>query len=87
VYILIVKHLLTLLLFISTSAAADQTNVWGDDGSLTIIQSESKPDVQLIVGEDSNTEIAVTPKEGETVFVYGDELTIIQDTPLGIIQY
>ena len=59
----------------------------GDDGSLTIIQSESKPDVQLIVGEDSNTEIAVTPKEGETVFVYGDELTIIQDTPLGIIQY
>ena len=46
------KHLFTLLLFISTSAAADQTNVWGDDGSLTIIQSESKPDVQLIVGED-----------------------------------
>ena len=39
----------------------EATSVWGDDGSLTIIQSETN--------------------------IYGDELTIIQDTDMGIIQY
>lgn len=81
------KHLLTLLLFISTSVMADQTNVWGDDGSLTIIQSETKPEVKYTIGDDSQTEISVTPQDGETIFIYGDELTIIQDTDMGIIQY
>ena len=81
------KKLLTLLLFISTSVMADQTNVWGDDGSFTIIQSETKPEVKYTVGDDSQTEISVTPQDGETIFIYGDELTIIQDTDMGIIQY
>lgn len=81
------KHLLTLLLFISTSVMADQTNVWGDDGSLTIIQSETKPEVKYTIGDDSQTEISVSPQDGETIFIYGDELTIIQDTDMGIIQY
>jgi len=81
------KKLLTLLLFISTSVMADQTNVWGDDGSLTIIQSETKPGVKYTIGDDSQTEISVSPQDGETIFIYGDELTIIQDTDMGIIQY
>jgi len=81
------KKLLTLLLFISTSVMADQTNVWGDDGSLTIIQSETKPEVKYTIGDDSQTEISVSPQDGETIFIYGDELTIIQDTDMGIIQY
>ena len=81
------KHLLTLLLFISTSVMADQTNVWGDDGSLTIIQSETKPEVKYTIGDDTQTEISVSPQDGETIFIYGDELTIIQDTDMGIIQY
>ena len=69
---------------------AEQTNVWGDDGSLTIIQSENPPSVTYKVNPDTNhreTEISVTPQQGEKVFIYGDELTIIQDTPLGIISY
>ena len=66
---------------------ADQTNVWGDDGSFTIIQSETKPEVKYTIGDDSQTEISVSPQDGETIFIYGDELTIIQDTDMGIIQY
>ena len=61
--------------------------VWGDDGSLTIIQSETKPEVKYTVGDDSQTEISVTPQDGETIFIYGDELTIIQDTDMGVIKY
>ena len=66
---------------------AETTSVWGEDGSLTIIQSETKPEVRYITGDDSQTEISVTPQDGETIFIYGDELTIIQDTDMGIIQY
>lgn len=69
---------------------AEQTNVWGDDGSLTIIQSENPPAVTYKVNPDTNqreTEISVTPQQGEKVFIYGDELTIIENTSLGIISY
>ena len=81
------KKLLLLLLLIPNLVMAETISVWGDDGSLTIIQSEVKPDVKYSVGEDSQTEISVKPQDGETVFVYGDELTIIQDTDMGVIQY
>ena len=33
---------------------AEQTNVWGDDGSLTIIQSENPPSVTYKVNPDTN---------------------------------
>jgi hypothetical protein len=79
--------LMCFIIAITNCAMAETTSVWGDDGSLTIIQSEAKPEVKYIVGEDSQTEISVTPQDGETIFIYGDELTIIQDTDLGIIQY
>ena len=72
---------------ITTNVIAETTSIWGDDGSLTIIQSEVKPEVKYTVGDDSQTEISVTPQDGETIFIYGDELTIIQDTDMGIIQY
>ena len=81
------KKLLLLLFLIPNLLMAETTSVWGDDVSLTIIQSETKPEVKYIVGEDSQTEISVTPQDGETIFVYGDELTIIQDTDMGIIKY
>ena len=81
------KKLLLLLLLIPNLVIAETTSVWGDDGSLTIIQSKTKPEVKYIVGEDSQTEISVTPQDGETIFIYGDELTIIQDTDMGIIKY
>ena len=81
------KKLLLFLLLIPNLVMAETTSVWGDDGSLTIIQSETKPEVKYTVGEDSQTEISVKPQDGETVFVYGDELTIIQDTDMGVIQY
>ena len=81
------KKLLLLLFLIPNLVMAEITSVWGDDGSLTIIQSEVKPEVKYTVGEDSQTEISVKPQDGETVFVYGDELTIIQDTDMVIIQY
>ena len=81
------KKLLLFLLLIPNLVMAETTSVWGDDGSLTIIQSETKPEVKYTLGEDSQTEISVTPQEGETIFIYGDELTIIQDTDMGIIQY
>ena len=81
------KKLLLFLLLIPNLVMAETTSVWGDDGSLTIIQSETKPEVKYTVGEDSQTEISVTPQDGETIFIYGDELTIIQDTDMGIIQY
>ena len=81
------KELLLLLLLIPNLVIAETTSVCGDDGSLTIIQSETKPEVKYIVGEDSQTEISVTPQDGETIFIYGDELTIIQDTDMGVIQY
>ena len=81
------KKLILLLLIIPNLVMGETTSVWGDDGSLTIIQSEAKPEVKYTVGEDSQTEISVTPQDGETIFIYGDELTIIQDTDMGIIQY
>ena len=81
------KKLILLLLIIPNLVMGETTSVWGDDGSLTIIQSDSKPEVKYTVGEDSQTEISVTPQDGETIFIYGDELTIIQDTDMGIIQY
>ena len=81
------KKTLLLLLLIPNLVMGETTSVWDDDGSLTIIQSEVKPEVKYIVGEDSQTEISVTPQDGETIFIYGDELTIIQDTDMGIIQY
>ncbi|MBT6440648.1 MAG: hypothetical protein HOK72_13150 [Flavobacteriales bacterium] len=81
------KKLLLFLLLIPNLVMAETTSVWGDDGSLTIIQSETKPEVKYTVGEDSQTEISVSPQDGETIFIYGDELTIIQDTDMGIIQY
>ena len=81
------KILIMFIFFIPSLLLAETTSVWGDDGSLTIIQSDSKPEVKYSVGEDSQTEISVTPQDGETIFIYGDELTIIQDTDMGIIQY
>ena len=81
------KILIMFIFFIPSLLLAETTSVWGDDGSLTIIQSETKPEVKYIVGEDSQTEISVTPQDGETIFIYGDELTIIQDTDMGVIQY
>ena len=81
------KELILILFLIPNLVLAETTSVWGDDGSLTIIQSEAKPEVKYTLGEDSQTEISVTPQEGETIFIYGDELTIIQDTDMGIIKY
>ena len=81
------KKLLLLFFLIPNLVIAETTSVWGDNGSLTIIQSDNKPEVRYIIGEGSHTEISVTPQDGETVFVYGDELTIIQDTDMGVIKY
>ena len=81
------KILIMFIFFIPSLLSAETTSVWGDDGSLTIIQAETKPEVEYTVGDDSQTEISVTPQDGETIFIYGDELTIIQDTDMGIIQY
>ena len=80
------KILIIFIFFIPSLLLAETTSVWGDDGSLTI-QSETRPEVKYTIGDDSQTEISVTPQDGETIFIYGDELTIIQDTDMGIIQY
>ena len=81
------KILIMFIFFIPNLMFAETTSVWGNDGSLTIIQSETKPEVKYTVVDDSQTEISVTPQDGETIFIYGDELTIIQDTDMGIIKY
>ena len=81
------KILIMFIFFIPSLLLAETTSVWGDDGSLTIIQSDSKPEVKYTIGDDSQTEISVSPQDGETIFIYGDELTIIQDTDMGTIQY
>ena len=81
------RKLFLVLFLIPNLVMAETTSVWGDDGSLTIIQSETKPEVKYTVGDDAQTEISVTPQDGETIFIYGDELTIIQDTDMGIIKY
>ena len=81
------KILIIFIFFTPSLLLAETTSVWGDDGSLTIIQSETKPEVKYPIGDDSQTEISVTPQDGETIFIYGDELTIIQDTNMGVIKY
>ena len=81
------KILIMFIFFIPNLMFAETTSVWGNDGSLTIIQSETKPEVKYTVVDDSQTEISVTPQDGETIFIYGDELTIIQDTDMGVIKY
>ena len=81
------KKIFLFLFLIPNLVMAETTSVWNDDGSLTIIESETKPEVKYTTGEDSQTEISVTPQDGETIFIYGDELTIIQDTDMGVIQY
>ena len=86
----VVGVVLVLLGLVVNYSWAEQTNVWGDDGSLTIIQSENPPSVTYKVNPDTNqreTEISVTPQPGEKVFILGDELTIIENTSLGIISY
>ena len=59
------------IFFIPSLLSAETTSVWGDDGSLTIIQSDSKPEVKYTTGEDTQTEISVTALDGETIFIYG----------------
>ena len=81
------KKIFLFLFLIPNLVMAKTTSVWNDDGSLTIIESETKPEVKYTIGEDLQTEISVTPQVGETIFIYGDELTIIQDTDMGVIQY
>ena len=84
------KKALAVVALFANYSWAEQTSVWGADGSLTIIQSENPPTVTYKVNPDTNqreTEISVTPESGERAFIYGDELTIIQDTDMGIIQY
>jgi len=84
------KKALAVVALFANYSWAEQTSVWGDDGSLTIIQSENPPTVTYKVNPDTNqreTEISVTPQQGEKVFIYGDELTIIENTSLGIISY
>ena len=81
------KKIFLFLFLIPNLVMAETTSVWNDDGSLTIIESETKPAVKYTTGEDSQTEISVTPQDGETIFIYDNELTIIQDTDMGVIQY
>ena len=84
------KKALAVVALFANYSWAEQTSVWGDDGSLTIIQSENPPTVTYKVNPDTNqreTEISVTPESGERAFIYGDELTIIESTELGTFSY
>ena len=69
---------------------AEQTYVWGNDGSLTIVTSDTPPTITYKTNPDTNvveTEISVMPEKGERAYILGDELTVIENTSLGIITY
>jgi hypothetical protein len=88
--LVIVGVVIILLGLVVNYSWAEQTYVWGDDGSLTIVTSDTPPNITYKTNPDTNqreTEISVTPQEGEKVFILGDELTIIENTSLGIISY
>jgi hypothetical protein len=76
---------LLLLLICASSALAEQVNYYGDDGELVIIRNAK--DVNVVVDQYGEKSLQVTPSDNGQTFIYGDELTIIEKTPYGIISY
>lgn len=78
-----------ILILINHNANADvfsgQTNIFTDT-DLIIVDSESPP--LITYDESGDIKIDVVPSANQPTFIYGaNELTIIQQTPLGIISY
>jgi len=80
------KKTLLIALFYVPIALAESVNYFSpDDGQLTIV--DNAQEVRVIVDQNGSQGLEITPStEGQT-FVYGDELTVIESTPLGIISY
>lgn len=79
------KKTLLIALFYVPIALAKSVNYYDPNGQLTIV--DNAQEVRVIVDQNGSQELEITPStEGQT-FVYGDELTVIESTPLGIISY
>jgi len=79
------KKTLLIALFYVPIALAESVNYYDPNGQLTIV--DNAQEVRVIVDQNGSQELEITPStEGQT-FVYGDELTVIESTPLGIISY
>jgi len=79
------KKILLVGLFYAPIALAESVNYYDPNGQLTIV--DNAQEVRVIVDQNGSQGLEITPStEGQT-FVYGDELTVIETTPLGIISY
>lgn len=79
------KALLIALLY-APMALAESVNYYSpDDGRLTII--DNAQEVRVVVDQNGSQGLEITPSSEGKTFVYGNELTIIETTPYGIITY
>ena len=80
------KKILLVGLFCAPIALADSVNYFSpDDGQLTIVDNAQK--VRVIVDQNGSQGLEITSSNTGQTFVYGDELKVIETTPLGIISY
>jgi len=80
------KKTLLIALFYVPIALAESVNYFSpDDGQLTIV--DNAQEVRVIVDQNGSQGLEITPSNTGKTFVYGNELTVIESTPLGIISY
>ena len=78
------KSLLILCMY-APIALAESVNYYDPNGKLTIV--DNAQEVRVIVDQNGSQGLEITPSNTGQTFVYGDELTVIESTPLGIISY
>ena len=78
------KSLLILCMY-APIALAESVNYYDPNGQLTIV--DNAQEVRVIVDQNGSQGLEITPSTEGKTFVYGDKLTIIETTPLGIISY
>jgi len=79
------KKILLVGLFYAPIALAESVNYYDPNGQLTIV--DNAQEVRVIVDQNGSQGLEITPSNTGQTFVYGDELTVIESTPLGIISY
>ena len=72
-------------LFYVPIALAESVNYYDPSGQLTIV--DNAQEVRVIVDQNGSQGLEITPSTEGKTFVYGDKLTIIETTPLGIISF
>lgn len=80
------NKVLLIMLFYIPIALAESVNYYSpNDGQFTIV--DNAQEVRVIVDQNGSQGLEIVPSNTGKTFVYGNELTVIETTPLGIISY